>query len=54
MFYQVVSSSETDSLTIFNSIFKSALFVWLLYKMFPYWFGAESKTRAPLRHQSVA
>jgi hypothetical protein len=44
MFYQVISSSETDSLTAFNSIIKSAVFVWILYKIFPHWFGVQ---RAP-------
>lgn len=44
LFYQVISSSETDSLTIFNAIVKSAIFVWLLYKLFPKWFGVKRAT----------
>ena len=45
LFYQVISSSETDSLTIFNSIIKSAIFVWILFKIFPNWFGVRRTTR---------
>ncbi|MBN9379457.1 MAG: hypothetical protein J0H74_01745 [Chitinophagaceae bacterium] len=49
LFYQVISSSETDSLTLFNSILKSALFVWLVYKIQPHWFGVKrvSRRRVP-------
>ena len=39
LFYQVTYSSESDTLQIFNSLFKSALFIWLLYKIRPSWFG---------------
>jgi hypothetical protein len=39
LFYQVTYSAESDTLQIFNSLFKSAFFVWLLYKIFPKLFG---------------
>lgn len=54
MFYQVISSSETDSLTAFNSIVKSAVFVWLLYKIFPNWFGIQRVSRFKVRRSAVA
>jgi hypothetical protein len=57
MFYQVISSAETDSLSIFNSMTKSALFVWLLFKIAPHWFGSRGKPRFPVarsRPQTVA
>jgi hypothetical protein len=50
MFYQITYSSETDSLQIFNSLIKSAFFVWLLVKLVPDWFGILKKIRRrPLR-----
>lgn len=39
LFYQVTYSAESDTLQIFNSLFKSALFIWILYKIIPVWFG---------------
>ncbi len=39
LFYQVTYSAESDTLQILNSLFKSALFIWILYKVFPAWFG---------------
>ncbi len=39
LFYQITYSMETDSLQIFNSLLKGALFIWLLYKLSPGWFG---------------
>jgi len=42
-FFQVISSAETDSLQIFNSVFKSVFFVWLLYIALPQWFGKAKK-----------
>ena len=39
LFYQVTYSAETDTLQILNSLFKSAFFVWLLFKFFPSFFG---------------
>jgi hypothetical protein len=39
MFYQITYSAETDSLQIFNSLAKSAFFVWLLVKILPEWFA---------------
>ncbi|HTR30453.1 MAG TPA: hypothetical protein VMH27_14360 [Puia sp.] len=43
MFYQTTYAGETDTLQIFNSILKSALFIWLLYRQWPRWFGGEKK-----------
>ncbi|MEO5684470.1 MAG: hypothetical protein ABIQ88_17650 [Chitinophagaceae bacterium] len=42
-FFQIISSSETDSLQIFNSLIKASFFVWLLYKVWPQWFGVIKK-----------
>lgn len=49
LFYEVTYSGETDTLQIMNSIFKSAFFVWLLYKAKPDLFkmvNAQSRKRA--------
>jgi hypothetical protein len=43
MFYQTTYAGETDTLQIFNSILKSAFFIWLLYRQWPKWFGSEKK-----------
>jgi hypothetical protein len=45
MFYQITYSAETDSLQIFNSLIKSAFFVWLLTRLVPDWFGFQKKIR---------
>lgn len=39
LFYQVTYSAETDTLQIFNSLFKTAFFIVILYKLIPAWFG---------------
>lgn len=39
LFYQITYSGETDTLQILNSLFKSALFIWIIYKLMPGWFG---------------
>ena len=39
LFYQVTYSGETDTLQILNSLFKSAVFIWIIYKLIPGWFG---------------
>ncbi|MDF2187073.1 O-antigen ligase [Paraflavitalea sp. CAU 1676] len=39
LFYQITYSAETDSLQIFNSLIKSAFFIWGVYKIMPQWFG---------------
>lgn len=39
IFFQIVSSAETDSLQIFNSLMKVAVFLWLLNKFLPHWLG---------------
>jgi len=43
MFYQTTYAGETDSLQILNSILKSALFIWLLHRQWPEWFGGKKK-----------
>jgi hypothetical protein len=43
LFYQVTYAAETDSLQVFNSLTKSAFFIWLLYRQWPGWFGAKKK-----------
>jgi hypothetical protein len=43
LFYQVTYAAETDSLQVFNSLVKSAFFIWLLYRQWPGWFGAKKK-----------
>lgn len=43
LFFQVTYSMETDTLQILNSLFKSALFVYILYRMLPAWFGKAKK-----------
>jgi len=48
LFYLTISSAETDSLQILNSIVKSAFFLWLLIKLLPGWFGIV-KTRPTRR-----
>ncbi|MBZ5858004.1 hypothetical protein [Flavihumibacter profundi] len=35
LFFQTVYSGETDTLQIMNSLIKTSLFIWLLYKSFP-------------------
>jgi hypothetical protein len=41
MFYQITYSAESDTLQIFNSLIKSAFFVWILIKILPKWFGID-------------
>lgn len=43
IFFQVTYSMETDSLQIFNSLVKSATFIFILYVMSPSLFGVEKK-----------
>jgi hypothetical protein len=38
LFYEITYSMETDSLQIFNSLLKSAFFMWLIYKYVPRFF----------------
>ena len=47
LFYQVTYAAETDTLQVFNSLIKSAFFIWMLYKQWPHWFGVERR-RTPL------
>jgi hypothetical protein len=57
LFYQITYSMETDSLQIFNSLLKGALFIWLLYKLSPGWFGKPLKqpgTRGNFRRRPLA
>jgi hypothetical protein len=53
LFYQVTYSAETDTLQVLNSLFKSAIFMWILFKIFPGLIGLSSDrpTRKPIpRH----
>jgi hypothetical protein len=43
IFYQVTYSAENDILQILNSTLKTALFLWLVSKVRPSWFGIEKK-----------
>jgi hypothetical protein len=43
LFYQATYAAETDTLQIFNSVLKSALFIWLLYRQWPVLFGGVKK-----------
>jgi hypothetical protein len=47
LFYQSTYAAETDSLQIFNSVLKSAFFVWLLFKQWPQLFGEEKIKKGP-------
>jgi hypothetical protein len=47
LFYQVTYAAETDSLQIFNSLTKSAFFIWLLYRQWPQWFGVDKEEFRP-------
>jgi hypothetical protein len=47
LFYQTISSAETDSLQILNSVVKSAFFIWMLTKLLPHWFGIIRKKTYP-------
>lgn len=42
-FYQTIYVMEADSLQAFNSIMKGAVFLFLLYKLFPVLFGVKDK-----------
>lgn len=48
LFYQVTYSAETDTLQIVNSILKTAFFMWILYKIFPRWFGMKKESQKPM------
>lgn len=44
MFFQVIYSAENDTLQILNSLFKSSMFVFILYKTLPFIFFPKSQT----------
>ena len=44
LFYQVTYSAETDTLQIVNSMLKTTVFMWVLYKIFPRWFGIRKES----------
>ncbi|MBO9200159.1 MULTISPECIES: hypothetical protein [Niastella] len=46
IFYQITYSAESDTLQIFNSLVKSAFFVWMLLKIFPKLFAKSKKLSA--------
>jgi len=39
LFYQTVYSSENDFLQVLNSLTKTSLFIWIIYKIYPAWLG---------------
>ena len=39
LFFQITYSAEADSLQIMNSLIKATVFIWILYKFLPKWFG---------------
>lgn len=43
LFFQTTYSGETDTLQILNSLIKSAVFIFLIYKLMPGWFGKAKK-----------
>ena len=43
LFYQVTYSLESDTLQILNSLFKSALFIWLIHRFLPKWLGVKRR-----------
>ncbi|NII24079.1 hypothetical protein HB364_03230 [Pseudoflavitalea sp. X16] len=53
LFYQITYSAETDTLQIFNSLIKSAFFIWLLYKIVPVWFGVQKEKRGFSRRREL-
>lgn len=54
LFYQITYSMETDTLQILNSLVKSSIFIWLLYKAKPEWFGIyKRKIRRVINSQII-
>jgi hypothetical protein len=53
LFYKVTYSSETDTLQILNSLFKTGFFIWLLYKFLPSWFGKTKKATVRKRASAI-
>ncbi len=49
LFYKVTYSSETDTLQILNSLFKTGFFIWLLYRFIPLWFGKKTQPQVRKR-----
>ncbi len=45
LFYQVSYSAENDTLQIFNSLLKSGIFIYFIYRLWPPLFGIPRKTR---------
>ncbi len=56
LFYLTISSAETDTLQILNSIVKSSFFIWLLVKFLPDWFAIKKagKLRRTRSIESIA
>ena len=52
LFYQVISSAETDTLSIINPVIKASFFLFLIYKLLPEWFG-KSKDQIQKRETSL-
>lgn len=54
IFYQITSSGETDTLTILNSIVKSSIFLFLLFKFLPGWFGRREEVNQDQKNATGA
>ncbi len=54
LFYQVTYSAETDTLQIFNSLVKTAFFMWLLYKFIPGLFGKQKEINSTINARLIA
>ena len=55
LFYQISYSAENDTLQILNSLFKSALFIYLLFKIIPTIFLPRPKSiRLPRKNLELA
>jgi len=52
IFYQITYSAEADTLQITNSVIKSAMFVWALYRVWPIAFGV-AKNRFGLSRRGL-
>lgn len=52
LFYQVTYSAENDTLQILNSLIKTSVFLFILYKLFPSVFFPQEATKARLARNS--
>ena len=52
LFYQLTYSAETDTLQILNSILKGSFFIYVLYRVFPSWFGVMKQDAMHVKKKS--